>query len=753
VAGLLLAACSSDDPDATAGNRLPQAAAGPDQRVDEQIEVTLDGSFSSDPDGPLERFSWRQLGGPLVTIEAPTSAVTRFVAPPVGIARTLTFELTVVDSSAANATDLVEVIVEPVAGLNLAPLADAGVGRTVSELGSVILDGTGSEDPDGLISTFAWVQTHGPPVSLSQPGSSTPSFTAPRVAAPTLLTFELTVTDNEGAVDSSRVTLTVVPAGIVTLSGTVSFERVPVSSACGFPAACLDYGGTEIVPARRAPIQVIDAADGVTVLAGGTTDDNGRFRFSVQNFVDVFLRARAQQLGPDRAFSVRDNTNQDALYVVDGSVFNTGSADLEQDLHAASGWTGNGYGAARAAAPFAILDVVYAAVALVQSADPAASFPPLDIHWSPSNRPCDGCTVDVSSGRLATSFYRGGPGGGIFLLGDENVDTDEYDIHVIAHEWAHYLEDTFSRSDSIGGPHTRGDQLDLRVAFGEGWGNALAAIITGDTLYKDTLGPGQAAGFNMEIEGEARRNPGWYSEASVQELLYDFYDGIPDVQRGTTVVDAVNLGFAPLFEVFVNAQRTTSALTSLFPFVNALKLRNPAAAAAIDALTDVHRIAAIDDDFGSSEANAGDPASADVLPIYASLTVDGGPVNVCSSDEFSLTFTGAVNKLGSRRFLRFVPATSGRHTIRVTTTSAPSDASADPDLWLHQSGPIAFSNAAPSESCTPTTLEQCVETMSRTLQAGAQHVIEVYEWTNTNSSDDPDFPPIGRACFDVEVTR
>jgi hypothetical protein len=36
------------------------------------------------------------------------------------------------------------------------------------------------------------------------------------------------------------------------------------------------------------------------------------------------------------------------------------------------------------------------------------------------------------------------------------------------------------------------------------------------------------------------------------------------------------------------------------------------------------------------------------------------------------------------------------------------------------------------------------------LTAG-DHVLEVYEWTNT--ADDAQFPPIGRTCFDVRVTQ
>jgi hypothetical protein len=47
-----------------------------------------------------------------------------------------------------------------------------------------------------------------------------------------------------------------------------------------------------------------------------------------------------------------------------------------------------------------------------------------------------------------------------------------------------------------------------------------------------------------------------------------------------------------------------------------------------------------------------------------------------------------------------------------------------------------------------------METFPRTLELG-DYVLEVYEWTNTNRTDDPTpaYRPIGRTCFDVTVRR
>src|SRR5262249_38753402 len=49
--------------------------------------------------------------------------------------------------------------------------------------------------PEGAALTFAWQQTAGPSVMLSDPASATPQFTAPLVNADTTLTFQVAVSD------------------------------------------------------------------------------------------------------------------------------------------------------------------------------------------------------------------------------------------------------------------------------------------------------------------------------------------------------------------------------------------------------------------------------------------------------------------------------------------------------------------------------------------------------------------------------
>jgi hypothetical protein len=90
---------------------------------------------------------------------------------------------------------------------NTPPVANAGADQVASTDATVNLDGGGSSDADGTISTWAWMQTGGTAVTLASAGTATPSFTAP--ASHGTLTFQLTVTDNGGASHSDTITVTV----------------------------------------------------------------------------------------------------------------------------------------------------------------------------------------------------------------------------------------------------------------------------------------------------------------------------------------------------------------------------------------------------------------------------------------------------------------------------------------------------------------------------------------------------------------
>jgi len=93
---------------------------------------------------------------------------------------------------------------------------------------SVTLDGSGSRDSDGSITSWRWEQTDGPAVDLA--GSTEPraAFVAPSPSVPAELLFRLTVTDDDGAsgFDTVRVTVTPTDSGVrVELAGAIESPR------------------------------------------------------------------------------------------------------------------------------------------------------------------------------------------------------------------------------------------------------------------------------------------------------------------------------------------------------------------------------------------------------------------------------------------------------------------------------------------------------------------------------------------------
>ncbi|MDH5766587.1 MAG: hypothetical protein OEZ38_11285, partial [Gammaproteobacteria bacterium] len=106
---------------------------------------------------------------------------------------------------------------------------NAGTDQVVNENSLVNLDGTLSSDlEDGLPSSYLWQQTSGTPVTLTGPGTATPSFTTPEVTIDgDTLSFQLTVSDSQGLQATDNVVITVnnldnPPIALITdASGTV----------------------------------------------------------------------------------------------------------------------------------------------------------------------------------------------------------------------------------------------------------------------------------------------------------------------------------------------------------------------------------------------------------------------------------------------------------------------------------------------------------------------------------------------------
>ena len=444
-------------------------------------------------------------------------------------------------------------------------------------------------------------------------------------------------------------------SGPYTISGKAVFESVPAKT----DGTGLNYAASVDKPIRSATVQLLDASN--AVLAATATDDSGNYSVSLATSQAVKVRVRAEfkrtgSASGDRDFTVLDNTSGDAIYALDSVPF-TPTASVTQNLRAASGWNGTTYATARAAGPFSLLDVVYDAQAKIATVAPTVTLPPLKVFWSVNNRPVK--PFNATTGAITTSFFTASSSGrALYVLGAADTDTDEFDTHVIAHEFGHYLQSALSRDDSVGGSHGSGDKLDLRVAFSEGWGNAWSGIALGGPIYVDSFGPGQATSFSIDVSIAATgTDRGWYSETTSQYLIW------------TT---NKTIGFGPVYAALTSLSNSP-AFSSLYSFAAAAKAAAPANAAAITTLWGTQNIAA-QDAFGTGETNnGGNPLN---LPVYKTLVGTTG--NYCPHAEADPLHDR--NRLGEFVYIRFTA--SGTRTLVATKTSPAGAATTDPDFTV-----------------------------------------------------------------------
>jgi len=195
-----------------AGNLPPTANAGPDQNVNVGVTVQLDGSASSDPNADPLTYTWLQTGGVTVSLNSTNIPAPIFTAP-IGLTvpEVLTFELNVSDGSQSDIDSISVTVVPPTP--NEPPTANAGADQVVNQGDLVQLDGSGSSDPNSDPLTYAWLQTGGTAVTLSNSTRRRPTFSAPTgLSASEILTFSFTVDDGQFN-DADSVNITVNPPG------------------------------------------------------------------------------------------------------------------------------------------------------------------------------------------------------------------------------------------------------------------------------------------------------------------------------------------------------------------------------------------------------------------------------------------------------------------------------------------------------------------------------------------------------------
>jgi len=186
-----------------APNQAPVANAGADRTITLPTNSLTVTGTGTDTDGNIASYQWTKISGPATfSITSPTQAQTLISNL---IQGTYQFELRVTDNLGAIDRDTMTVTVN--IAPNQAPVAAAGIDRSITlPVNSLTLNGSGT-DPDGSIASYQWTKIAGPATfTIVTP---TQAQTVINNLVQGVYQFELRVTDNLGAIGRDTVSVTV----------------------------------------------------------------------------------------------------------------------------------------------------------------------------------------------------------------------------------------------------------------------------------------------------------------------------------------------------------------------------------------------------------------------------------------------------------------------------------------------------------------------------------------------------------------
>ena len=193
-------------PEAT--NQVPVADAGPNKSITLPTNSVSITGTGSDSDGSIAAYAWTKKSGPTANLSntgTPTLTVTNMLEG------TYVFTLKVTDDDGASHSDDVIVTVNPEV-VNQAPVAQAGSDiLLILPTSSTNIIGSAS-DPDGTIVSYSWTQVSGPSAATLAGTSSATLSVSDLLEG--VYTFNLTVTDDDGATDEDNVAVTVQSASV-----------------------------------------------------------------------------------------------------------------------------------------------------------------------------------------------------------------------------------------------------------------------------------------------------------------------------------------------------------------------------------------------------------------------------------------------------------------------------------------------------------------------------------------------------------
>jgi len=477
------------------------------------------------------------------------------------------------------------------------------------------------------------------------------------------------------------------------LYGIAKYIRYNVKAPLG-----LDFDNPVPLPIRGAIVELQNSA-GVAI-DKTNTNDSGFYTFMAPLNQDLKVVVKAATGDPAKAnphLSVKDPATGVIYSKVQTPVHCASATGCQADILADQKWVwlqppvpqvppcadaacqtlhyGIGSYTVREASPFAILDTTYGVEDMMrrQTGTPAIPFPDLKYNWSPA----------VANSTAYT------PGGAwTITVNGTLADTDEYDPVIMLHEWMHYYQDAFIRSDTPGGNHSSGEKSDHRLSFNEGFATGYSLILNQTPVYTDTLANGRfSPGQLLRNYETGVTDKGFYNENAIVEMFYALNKAKP------APLD-VSVPFKDMHAALL-AQEKTLPYISIYSFIH--ELYDPIAADATKAATAAKLVALFRtkniDIPNSDKYEPNDPLLYNPISVsragvntYNKFTASVGNASVASVNYVGRKFVAGTdllttssvndpgqdgNKLLGKLFFKFTvsPAQAGHYQFTVTTTT------------------------------------------------------------------------------------
>lgn len=224
--------------------------------------------------------------------------------------------------------------------VNYPPAANAGPDQSVESGATATLDGTGSSDADGSIVSYLWEQTTGTTVTLTDAETATATFVVPTVTETTSWGFSLTVTDDEGAVDTDDVVVTVNISAAMTIleaRGQALGTLVTVTglvNSINFSSSGSEYTFEDATAGIDMYFSggVIDLGFGDEITVTGTTAEyNGKFEIVPSAMGDIVVNSTGNPLPDPQVITAAElasnGENYESELIQINAVSNTGTGD------------------------------------------------------------------------------------------------------------------------------------------------------------------------------------------------------------------------------------------------------------------------------------------------------------------------------------------------------------------------------------------------------------------------------------------